>query len=182
MSDEPWVLTQSDGDLLVHTDVAGRAARLGHRLTIRMTTWQATVQWAGAEPVSVEAHIDAGGLEIVSGAGGVKPLSSPEKVVARSNALGVLDVEEHPAITFTTDAVTATETGYDLSGTLTITGTSRPHVVSVTVVEHPDRWELSFEKHVTQTDFGLRPYSLMLGSLQVVDEVRVTFSVTRNRP
>ena len=32
-----WTLDASDGELLIHTGVDGRAARMGHRLTIVMT-------------------------------------------------------------------------------------------------------------------------------------------------
>ena len=45
-----WSLHAPDGELLLRTGVAGRAARMGHRLTIAMTRWQATVTWDGDEP------------------------------------------------------------------------------------------------------------------------------------
>lgn len=181
MTGEPWVFTQSDGELLVHTDVAGRAARLGHRLRIRMTTWQATVRWDAAVPVAVETHVDAAGLEIVEGIGGVKPLSGPEKIVARSNALGSLKVDEFPAIAFRAEDLTGTATGYEVSGELEIRGVGRPHVLHLVVHEDGDGWQLSFESPVVQSDFGVKPYSLMMGSLKVVDQVLVTWTARRSR-
>jgi hypothetical protein len=35
-----WSLNASDGELIVRTGVTGRAAKMGHRLTIAMTSWQ----------------------------------------------------------------------------------------------------------------------------------------------
>ena len=60
---------------------------MGHRLTIAMRSWQATIQWDGDEPVSAELTVDVGSLEVVRGEGGVTPLSGPEKILVRSNAL-----------------------------------------------------------------------------------------------
>jgi polyisoprenoid-binding protein YceI len=53
-----WGLDGSDGELLIRTGVAGRAAQLGHRLTIAMRRWRATVQWNGDSPVSADLTVD----------------------------------------------------------------------------------------------------------------------------
>jgi hypothetical protein len=37
-----WSLDGSHGELLIRTGVAGRAAQMGHRLTIAMRGWRAT--------------------------------------------------------------------------------------------------------------------------------------------
>lgn len=182
MARQPWVFTQSDGELLLRTEVTGRAKRFGHRLTIRMATWQATVRWRGHEPAAVEAAIELAGLEIVSGAGGMKPLSTPEKAIARGNALGSLAADAYPVVAYTCEAPVPTATGYDLAGELEIHGTTRPHRLAVAVQEDQDRWLLTFESSVRQSDFGVKPYSLMMGSLAVGDEVAVSFRAARARP
>ena len=74
-----WELDASDGQLLVKTGVTGRAARMGHRLTIAMNSWRATVSWAGDEPSAVDLEVDVDSLEVLRGEGGVTPLSGPEK-------------------------------------------------------------------------------------------------------
>ena len=38
-----------------------------------------------------------------------------------------------------------------------------------------EQWRASFETTVTQTDFGIEPYSQMFGAMKVVDDVVVTF-------
>jgi polyisoprenoid-binding protein YceI len=81
----------SDGQLLVHTGVTGRAARMGHRLTIAMNSWRATVRWSSGEPAEAELTVEVDSLRVLDGEGGLKALSGPEKVLSRSNALRVLD-------------------------------------------------------------------------------------------
>jgi len=82
-----WSLDGSDGDLLIHTGVAGPAAAMGHRLTLAMRQWRATTRWDANEPVAAELAVEVGSLEVVRGEGGVTPLSTPEKILVRSNAL-----------------------------------------------------------------------------------------------
>lgn len=172
MADAIAHLTATDGELLVYTDVTGRAARMGHRLTIAMTTWQASVTWDGAEPSAVELVVDVDSLTVLRGEGGVTPLSGPEKSVVRSNALGCLNVRRFPHIRFTADDVAATAGGYTLSGTLEIHGQRRSQVVDVAATDG----QLSGEAILRQSAFGIKPYSMMMGSLKVVDEVTVGFS------
>ncbi|GJO20121.1 hypothetical protein NJB1728e18_19480 [Mycobacterium marinum] len=42
-----------------------------------------------------------------------------------------------------------------------------------------DSWRMSTETAVRQSDYGVKPYSLLMGSLQVADEVTISFSAVR---
>jgi polyisoprenoid-binding protein YceI len=175
----PWTLTASDGELLVQTGVTGRAARLGHRLTIAMNDWRVEVVGTGDGPTSVVVAVAVDSLEVLRGDGGLKTLSGVEKSLARSNALGSLDAGRWHEIRFHADDVEATEVGYRLAGELQIRGRARKHVVELRVDDLGECWRLSFEAVVRQTDFGVKPYSLFLGSVQVADDVTVRFSAER---
>ncbi|WP_370500629.1 YceI family protein [Mycolicibacterium sp. jd] len=177
MAETVWTLDSSDGTLTVTTGVAGPAAAMGHRLTIAMA-WQATVRWAG-EPVSMELSVDVGSLEVLRGEGGVKGLMSPEKALARSNALKTLGANRFPHITFRSDEIAKTDGGYRLSGTLEIHGKAREHVVDLRVDDHGDNWRMSCDAVVRHSDFGVKPYSMMMGAMKVADEVAVSFSAER---
>ncbi|MGF2946381.1 YceI family protein [Mycobacterium sp. Lab-001] len=171
-----WALDPSDGELLVHTEVTGRAARMGHRLTIAMTRWRALVTWAGAEPAGVELVVETNSLEVLRGEGGVKGLSGPEKALARANALKSLDAGRFPDIRFVSDRISATEHGYRLSGKLHIRGKSREHAADLRTEDLGDRWRMSAHTVVRQSDHGVRPYSLLMGSVQVADDVTLSFT------
>jgi polyisoprenoid-binding protein YceI len=155
---------------------------MGHRLTIRIQTWQASAQWDGDRPTEMELSADVGSLEVLAGHGGVTPLTGPEKIVARTNALKSLDAKKFPTIRFVSDTITGTSSGYRLDGTLEIHGKSRPQTVEVSVTDDGENWALSSDTPVTQTAFGIKPFSLLMGSLKVADEVTVQFAATYPKP
>jgi polyisoprenoid-binding protein YceI len=171
-----WNLNAADGELLIRTGVAGRAARMGHRLTIAMKRWQGSVGWAGAEPFSVELVVEVDSFEVLRGEGGVKGLSGPEKVLVKSNALRSLDAARYPEIRFAADVIDKTDDGYRLAGKLQIRGKSRVHVIDLRTEDLGEAWRISAESCVRQTDYGVKPYSLLMGSVRVADEVSLAFT------
>jgi polyisoprenoid-binding protein YceI len=176
---EVWTLNPDDGELLVRTMVAGRAAKMGHRLTIAMKRWQATVQWSGGEPVSAQLTVDVDSLEVLRGDGGLTPLSGPEKILVRSNALRQLGAGRFPQICFDADAIEQSQDGYRLAGTLQIRGNTRDQVIDLRTEDLGDAWRLSTQAIVRQSEFGVKPYSLVMGSLKVADDVTVSFTGRR---
>ncbi|BBY30291.1 YceI family protein [Mycolicibacterium sediminis] len=179
MDTSSWTFDPSVGELLVQTHAAGPAARLGHDLTIVMEDWVAELSWSDERPSVADVTVQVASLSVLRGDGGVKSLSGPEKALVRSNALKALDAKRHPTIGFRCDDVAATDDGYRLAGSLTIHGVTRPCEVAVRVTDVGDRWHLTCESVVRQSDFGVTPYSLMFGSLKVADEVTVSFTATR---
>jgi polyisoprenoid-binding protein YceI len=171
-----WNLDASDGQLLVHTGVTGRAAKMGHRLTIAMNTWLATVRWSAGEPVEAQLTVEVDSLQVLRGVGGLKALSGPEKTLARSNALKVLDAERFPQIRFQASDIDEEDDGYRLTGTLEIHGVANEWGIDLLTEEVGDAWRLSCQADVRHSDFGLEPYSMFLGSMKVVDTVTVSFA------
>jgi len=174
-----WSLEGSDGELLILTGVTGPAAAVGHRLTIAMRRWQVTTRWDSDRSVAAELTVDVGSLEVIRGEGGVTPLSGPEKMLVRRNALGALDARKYPHIVFSAGVIDKTDDGYRLSGDLTIHGETRPQIVDLRTDDQGDSWLLSSETVIRQSDFGVKPYSQLLGALKVADDVTVSFTATR---
>jgi len=174
-------LDPSDGELLVRTAVTGRAAKMGHRLTIRMDSWHVRVRWRGGKPTAAEVTVDVDSLQVLRGEGGVTPLSGPEKALVRTNALKVLDAEHFPQIRFHADSIEETADGYRLSGMLEIRGDSGKRVIDVRVEDLGEAWRLSCEAGVRQTEFGIKPYSMLMGAMKVADDVAVSFTAERNK-
>ncbi|TWS17960.1 hydantoinase B/oxoprolinase family protein [Tsukamurella asaccharolytica] len=67
---------QESAVLQVRTGVAGRSARLGHRLTLRAGTWTAEATVEDGAPTQLTVTVDAKSLDVVSGGGGLTPLSA----------------------------------------------------------------------------------------------------------
>ncbi|MFN8102784.1 MAG: YceI family protein [Mycobacterium sp.] len=180
--EKTWTLTNADGELTVKTGVAGRAARMGHRLTLRMDSWRIAVTWKGKTPVAAELVVDVDSLQVQHGEGGVTPLSGPEKGVARGNGLKTLDSKRFPTIEYRPDSIESTAGGYRLSGPLTIHGVSKPTTVDVTVSPDGDSWQLTCSAEVRQTDFKIKPFSMMMGTMKVDDVVTVALDARATAP
>ncbi|GAB36772.1 YceI family protein [Gordonia otitidis] len=177
MTRDTWEFGPGNGTVTVHTDVTGPAARTGHRLTIDMEQWSAELTVADGVPVGVAASIDVESLRVVSGEGGVTPLTGPEKAIARGNALKSLNASKAHTITYDATSITATENGFRLDGTLTINNNEHPHPLDVEVSGPDDARQANIETVVSHREFGLKPYSMMMGALKVVDDVRVVITV-----
>ncbi|MBV8861170.1 MAG: YceI family protein [Mycobacterium sp.] len=152
---------------------------MGHRLTLAMRRWRATVEWSDGEPVVAQLAVDVDSLEVLRGEGGLTPLSGPEKALVRSNALRQLAAGRHREICFDADSIEKSREGYRLTGMLQIRGKSRPQVIALRTDDVGDAWRVSTEAVVRQSEFGVKPYSLLMGSLKVADDVTVAFAAQR---
>lgn len=172
----------SHGELLLHTGVAGRAAKMGHRLTIAMTAWQAAVSWSGDRPTAVRVDVEVESLQVRRGEGGLTPLSAPEKILVRSNALKCLDARRFPQIRFECTDVTRTDAGYRLVGALQLHGRTVEQTVTAHVDDADGAWRLHCEAVVRHSDHGIKPFSMLMGSMQVADAVAVACTATVRAP
>lgn len=176
MTATQWNLGEADGELLLHTGVTGSAARMGHRLTIALSSWRATVDWDGDKPASVEVTVELNSLEVLTGEGGMTPLSSAEKSLVRSNALKTLQVKRFPQATFRSSSIEPDADSWRLTGTLDLGGRSNEQTVDVEVVRDDAGWRLSGAAVVRHSDHGIKQYSMLMGAMKVTDDVRVTLT------
>lgn len=182
MTERVQTLDASDGELLLHTGVGGPAAKMGHRLTIAMTTWRAEVTFSGEQPTGLGLTVEVGSLQVLNGEGGMTPLSGPEKSLVRSNALKCLAAQRYPQIRFTSTDITATGDGYHVDGRLDVHGRTHPHAVDVRVDDVDGSRRVQVASTVRQTSYGVKPFSLLMGSLKVADDVTVSFSAAVAEP
>lgn len=161
------------GELLLHTGVGGSAARMGHRLTIVMRSWQAEVSWDGSEPSVVEVTVELDSFEVLLGEGGMTPLSGAEKSLIRTNALKTLRAKKFPSAVFRSTEIVRDGETYRLMGQLELAGNACAQTVEVKVADG----EISAEARVRHSDCGIKPYSMLMGAMKVADEVLVTCRV-----
>jgi polyisoprenoid-binding protein YceI len=170
------------GTLTLSTGVEGRAARAGHALTILLTDWAAVATLDGPSPSAVTFRAALASMEVVSGEGGVKPLSEGDRRTIRDNALATLGAARHPEVTFESRSVTARGDGYDVEGTLTVSGTALTRAVHVSVQRGDGTASVLATAPVVQTEFGVRPYSALMGGLRVRDRVDVRLAAQVPEP
>ncbi|HEX7426307.1 MAG TPA: YceI family protein, partial [Mycobacterium sp.] len=56
---------------------------------------------------------------------------------------------------------------------------TRARVIDLRVEDLGNSWRKSFEADVCQSEFAVKPYSLLMGSMKVVDAVTVSVTVDR---
>jgi len=180
---EKRTLDASAGELLLHTGVTGTAARMGHRLTIAVRSWQATVDVDGDEPEAIEVTVDLDSLEVLTGEGGMTPLSGAEKSLVRTNALKMLQAKRFPRATFRASSVEWNDDSWRFTGILDLSGQSREQTVVVHVVRDGADLRITGEAVVRHSDHRIKQYSMLMGAMKVADEVRVTLTAPRaDRP
>ena len=158
-------LGPGDGTLVVRTGKGGAAAKAWHNLVLEVTRWSATLA-----PERLSLTADARSLRVRGGSGGISPLGDEEKAgIAQTIDEEVL---KGSAIAFRSRRVEAGPdgTGLRIEGDLDIVGASRP------VEFHLDAaadGRITGSAVLRQTDWGIKPYSTLFGTLKVTDEVEV---------
>ncbi|TDZ45803.1 YceI family protein [Mycobacteroides franklinii] len=170
-----WTLGPENGSLTLHTGVTGAAARMGHRLTIVMDAWTISVDGPDDRPSSAVLVVDVHSLRVDSGEGGLTPLTPPEKSMVRSNALKTLNAKRFPTIEFRAEKITRNATGYLMHGPLTVHGVTHAVDIDLTVTADGDDQQLSLHTEISQRAYGIKPFSMAMGSLKVADLVTVSF-------
>ncbi len=112
---------------------------------------------------------DPGSLQVIEGTGGVQALGEDDKVEIKQTiedeVLGTQPIE------FRSTAVEALDGGrLRVSGELTMNGNTHPLDF---VLEVGPEGQVSGRATVTQSEWGIKPYSGLFGTLKVRDEVEV---------
>ncbi len=155
----------SNATLSVQTRRGGAAAKAGHDLLLHVTSWEGTLTVGeDGAPSAAELTADATSLRVQKGTGGMKGLDDSDK----ANIHQTIDDEvlRRRDIAFRSTAVD----GGRVEGELTLAGQSRPLALDVAI---GDDGEVSATVTITQSDWGMKPYSALFGTLKVLDDVEV---------
>ena len=161
-------LGPANSTLSVRTKRGGAAAKAGHDLDLLVTAWEGTLEVGEAS--SVELTADATSLRVQKGTGGMQALGDEDK----ANIHQTIDDEvlERRDIVFRSTRAEPTERGLSVEGDLTLAGTTQPVAFELTAGEDGT---LAATAVVTQTRWGMKPYSALWGALKVLDDVEVAF-------
>jgi hypothetical protein len=148
----PQTFGPENATLTVRTKRTGAASKAGHDLLLEVTSWSATLD-PDAEP-ALTLTADSSSLRVLEGTGGIQALGDDDKAGIEQTIEA--EVLMGTAIEFRSTAVE----GSGLEGELELAGQRHPLKGSATV---------------KQTDWGMKPYSALFGTLKVADEVEVAF-------
>lgn len=170
----PRRIGPESGSIRIHTRRDGMAAVMGHDLVIELTSWEATVEvLADGTPVSAQLDADPRSLRVREGSGGIKPLDEADRAEIESE----IDAEilRGRPISFRSEAITAGDGALSVSGELTIAGATRP-VHWELDRPSPDRIQATLP--LRQCNWGIKPYSAMLGALKVADTIEIAIDIS----
>ena len=170
-------LGPSCGRVLVRTGRQGLAARAGHDLVIEITAWSARVtvpEGGDLGAAALTAELDLSSLAVREGTGGAKPLSDRDRRDILNQARKILGPAARASFSSTRVAAAGSSGGGAIEGTLSLNGVTRPARLEVTS-SAPGRYRGSTT--ISQTSFGITPYSGFFGALKLRDELGVEFEV-----
>jgi hypothetical protein len=156
-----------NAELLVHTTRTGAAAKAGHDLTIEITSWRGTLELRDESSVTLDA--DGGSLRVRDGSGGMTALGDDDK----AGISQTIDEEvlKRTAIGYRSSAVLSDGDRLHVRGELAMLGKTIPTEFDLTF---DGDGRVTGSAVVRQTDLGMKPYSILFGTLKVTDEVRIT--------
>jgi hypothetical protein len=169
-----YELGPENGTLRIRTGRRGGAAKAGHDLLIEVSDWKATID-ASDGPAQTRMSLSADGksMRVLEGTGGMMTLGDSDKDGIRQT----IDEEilMGSSIEFRSTDVQVDGNGGPLQvrGDLELLGKTAP--VSFTLQSGADG-HLTGSAKLTQSDWGIKPYSALFGALKVADEVEVEFS------
>jgi hypothetical protein len=163
----------SDGALTVRTGKTGAAAKAGHNLVIEVGSWSAELAVGADGPTGMSLTADPRSLSVLEGTGGIQALGDEEKDSIRQTI--DTDVLQGGAIAFHCTRVS----GGQVDGELELRGQTHPLAFELTL---DDTGHLTGIARFKQTDWGIKPYSALFGTLKVVDEIDVAIDITLPEP
>ena len=166
----------TEGQLLVKVFREGVAARVGHDLVLEARSWMGKAA-VGPNPSAstLEVTVDVASLSIVDAVGGAKPLSRSDRGdIKRNIEEKVLNVRSFPTVSFaSTGVIWSSDSELTLNGDLSIMGKSRPVEMRMRIGGGRARGSFT----VTQTCWGIKPFTALMGALKVRDAVEVSLDV-----
>ena len=153
----------------MQTRRGGAAAKAGHDLDIEVTAWEATLE-AGEDPEATRAELtaDATSLRVRTGTGGMQALGDEDKASIHQTIDDEVLKRQH--IVFRSTRVRGHGGGPERGG--------RPDPRRRDAADHlrprgRRRRDARATAIVTQSRWGMKPYSAMWGALKVLDDVEV---------
>jgi polyisoprenoid-binding protein YceI len=164
-----YELGPQDGKLLVRTGKGGAASKAGHNLLIEVERWGATAQFADDLSQSVlELTADSTSFSVKEGTGGVKALDDDDRT-------GIAQTINQEVLKGTPISFRSTAVRPDGDDRLHVTGdlelVNGVNLIAFDLTVSDGR--VTGRATVTQTEWGMKPYSALFGTLKVNDEVGV---------
>jgi hypothetical protein len=165
----------------------GTLARLGHNHVMTSRSVQGRVWMRSQFPASgfelsfpvADLIVDDPDARRAAGTDFPPDIPDADKEGTRKNMLRkeVLDAETYPKVTVQSVGVAGSLEAPKITARVTIKNASHDVVVPTRIEMTGERLTASGEFDILQTDFGMKPFSVVLGALEVQDRLHVRFNL-----
>ena len=93
----------------------------------------------------------------------------------------MLDADHYPNVTLRSVRISGSAEAPQILARVTIKGASRDVQVRAKVQVQGNRLSAQGEFDILQTEFGIKPFSVGLGALQVQDRLHIRYSIVAER-
>ncbi|HET9254088.1 MAG TPA: YceI family protein [Pseudonocardiaceae bacterium] len=150
-------------DCRVSVFVDGLASSFGHDANLRVTSLSLDV----GDDDSITADFDAGSLRVVD------DISDSNRKEIEKNAVKTLEAQKFQKIEFRSVSVKRDGDRARIEGDLTLHGVTN----EITVNAENDGKNWNAKITLDQRDYGIKPFSAMLGALKIKPNVEINISV-----
>lgn len=165
----------------------GTFARLGHNHVMTSKSVTGRVWMRPSFPASgfelsfpvADLIVDDADARSAAGSDFPPDIPAADKEGTRKNMLRkeVLDAETYPTVTAKAATVEGSLQAPKITARITIKNATKDVVVPTNIVVNGDGLTASGEFDILQTDFGMKPFSVALGALEVQDRLHVRFNL-----
>jgi polyisoprenoid-binding protein YceI len=170
-------------EMVVKIFKAGLASGLAHDHVIRASEFAGTVVWNPGQPTAAQIEIQADARALVVDEPEVRARYQVEGELSDDKRRDVretmesakqLDVQAHPDMAFHSTSVRATGDGsIEVTGDLTLHGVTRSISFRTSPVLVEGTLSAEAEIDFLQSDFGIKPYTAMLGAVKNQDGAKL---------
>ena len=164
---------------LIDVGKTGAFSFAGHTHEVEAPLTDGTVHFDPDDTSKSTLHLEfnAAAMKVT---GKSDPPADVPKVTEAMLGDQVLNVKQYPSITFDSTAVSgrgsASALDLQITGNLTIRGTTKPARAATSVKIEGDTLTATGKFAIKQTDFGIKPISVG-GMVKVKDELAITFTI-----
>lgn len=162
-------------ECLVFSYKEGLLSRVAHDLKIQVDRFEVKVD---DETKAIEATFEVGSMRVIcarkEGRDDSGTLSRGDiKKIQGNITKDVLNAKKQPQVKFVSSSVSEEGDSAKVEGRLTMNGRSK--AIRTTATKRDGKWVAKFRLH--QPDFGIKPFSAMMGALKVKTDLDVELTI-----
>ena len=178
-STSTYNIVAAESSFTVFVAKDGMLARMAHdhNIGVKGFSGKVTIPNSSASAGTLELDADARSLVILD------QISAKDKTEITNNMnTYVLESAKFPKLTFRSTSISnfsqnGNNANFTVNGDLTLHGTTKRVAIPVSVAQTGSSLRATGQYTLRQTDFGIKLYSAMLGSIKVKNEVVIRFNM-----